>query len=644
MRPDDLALLRIPTSPTVHPDGRDVVVSLERPDPASNRYRAGLWSVDPRDGSRRRLTAGPRDTAPCYQPQGGWLAFLRLDERERPQLALLPRDGGEPVTLTSHPLGVSRFRWSADGGRIAYEARVPEPGRYGSDEDIDDAHEAPRLIEHLSYLADGVGYLLDRPTKVFVVDIDVDALGAADPTFEPRQLTHGDGDDTCPVWFEGGTRVAFLAARDEQGGWQPDRLTRDVCSVDLHGNEFRRHTDGGHLVDLVVGDSSGRDGYYRGIELGATGEDFVASMPRWYRLSDGHALTGPDEYQAALADATPDGLLTVADVLGRSEVSLRRTDGRVEGLLATRFTVSGLASAAGLIALTGASATSFGELVILGAVSGAADQCRVDFGVELAARWGVVVGEELTATSPDDYPVHGWLLTPTGPGPFPLILLIHGGPFAQYTGSAFDEAQVLVGAGYAVAMCNPRGGSGYGAEHGRAVARAIGTVDSQDLLAFVDHAAADPRIDHTRVAVMGGSYGGLMTTMLLGRSDRFVAGITERSLSSWDSFSGTSDIGPWFTRGYVGDDLVTASPLTYADGIDAPLFVIHSERDFRCPLEQAQRLFARLKQRGVPTKLLVFPGEGHELSRSGQPRHRVQRFEHILNWWAEHLPTPTNHR
>jgi dipeptidyl aminopeptidase/acylaminoacyl peptidase len=620
----------------VHPDGHDVVISLDRLDMSANRYRSALWTVDPGDGSRRRLTNGPRDTSPSYQPQGRWLAFLRLDDRERPQLALLPRQGGESVTVTSHPLGVSRFCWSPDGSRIAYEARSPEPGRYGTDDEIDDAHEPARLIEHLSYLADGVGYVLDRPTKIFVIEVDPETVV---PPLQSRQLSQGPGDDTCPVWL--GTRVAFLAARNDQGVWQPDRLARDVCSVDLQGNDFRRHTDGRALIDLLVADPGAQALYYRGIDLGDSGEDFVASTPRWYRWADGQALTDPQEYQAALAVATADGLVTVSDVRGRSEVTRRRADGTQDCLLATRFTVTGLASAAGLVAVTGASATSFGELLILG---GESTEHRVDFGDELSERWAVVVGAERTATSADGYPVHGWLLTPDGPGPFPLILMIHGGPFAQYTGSAFDEAQVLVGAGYAVAMCNPRGGCGYGAEHGRAVAHAIGTVDSQDLLAFVDDVAADPRIDSTRVAVMGGSYGGLMTTMLLGRTGRFVAGITERSLSSWDSFSGTSDIGPWFTRGYVGDDLTGASPLHYADGIDAPLFVIHSERDYRCPLEQAQRLFARLKQRGVPTRLLVFPGEGHELSRSGQPRHRVQRFEQILAWWAEHLPTPTNHR
>ncbi|MFC5042943.1 alpha/beta hydrolase family protein [Ornithinimicrobium kibberense] len=215
--------------------------------------------------------------------------------------------------------------------------------------------------------------------------------------------------------------------------------------------------------------------------------------------------------------------------------------------------------------------------------------------------------------------------------------MIHGGPYTQYSGNLFDEAQVLAGAGYAVVMGNPRGGSGYGATHGRAVKEAIGTVDVADLTALLDHALTLPGLDPSRVGVQGGSYGGLMTTWLVAHSDRFTAAISERAVNAWDSFAGTSDIGWFFADEYAGDHQHEQSPLTWADQIRTPTLVIHSERDLRCPLEQGQRLFARLRRNGVPTKLLVFPGEGHELSRAGQPRHRVQRFEHILAWWAEHL-------
>ena len=141
---------------------------------------------------------------------------------------------------------------------------------------------------------------------------------------------------------------------------------------------------------------------------------------------------------------------------------------------------------------------------------------------------------------------------------------------------------------------------------------------------------------------MGGSYGGFMTSWLVGHhGERFVAAISERAVNVWDSFSGASDIGYFFAEAYVGadrDEQWRRSPLAYADQIDVPLLIIHSEHDWRCPVEQAQRLFVALKRRGADAEMLLFPSEGHELSRSGRPQHRVQRFEAVLEWWSRHLP------
>jgi dipeptidyl aminopeptidase/acylaminoacyl peptidase len=247
--------------------------------------------------------------------------------------------------------------------------------------------------------------------------------------------------------------------------------------------------------------------------------------------------------------------------------------------------------------------------------------------------------------SRDGYPVHGWITVPDGPGPHPVLLTVHGGPYSQYGWTLFDETQAYVSAGYAVVQCNPRGSSGYGQAHGRAIVGAFGTVDADDVLAFLDAALKDPRLDADRVGIMGGSYGGYMTTLLIGRTDRFAAAISERAFNDPVSFVGSSDIGWFFPDGYLGTDperIAAQSALAGARAITTPTLVIHSEQDWRCPLEQGTRLFVELKRRGVPTELLLFPGEGHELSRSGRPRHRLARLEHVLRWWARWLPTAQN--
>ncbi|HEX5672329.1 MAG TPA: S9 family peptidase, partial [Acidimicrobiia bacterium] len=231
-----------------------------------------------------------------------------------------------------------------------------------------------------------------------------------------------------------------------------------------------------------------------------------------------------------------------------------------------------------------------------------------------------------------------FMVMPEGDGPFPVLLNIHGGPASQYGFGFFDEFQVYAGAGYAVVACNPRGSSGRGLEFVRSVVGdGWGVVDLSDILAALENALSSyPQLDRTRMGIMGGSYGGFMTAWAIAHDDRFKAAVVERALLSFPSFEGTSDIGPIFTPNYVQSDDLEAkwakSPLKYVDQIVTPTLVLHSEEDYRCPIEQAEQLLTSLLKRGIEAEMVRFPGEGHELSRSGKPRHRVERFEVILEW------------
>jgi len=245
-------------------------------------------------------------------------------------------------------------------------------------------------------------------------------------------------------------------------------------------------------------------------------------------------------------------------------------------------------------------------------------------------------------TDRDGYPVHGWVATPAGSGPHPVLLNIHGGPFAQYSVHLFDETQIYVDAGYAVVYCNPRGSAGYGQPHGRAIKDAMGTVDLHDVLDFFDGAiAAHPQLDGARVGILGGSYGGYLTAWTIAHDHRWAGAIVERGFLDPDSFIGTSDIGSFFSAAYTGDTpehRATQSPQAVVAQVTTPTLVLHSELDLRCPLPQAESYYSGLKRNGVQAELVIFPGENHELSRSGRPRHRRQRFEIILDWWARMLP------
>ncbi|WP_159943262.1 MULTISPECIES: S9 family peptidase [unclassified Nocardiopsis] len=632
MKPADIVHLHSLSAPTLAPDGGRAVFTLTRPDLEEDAYRSCLWSV-PTDGSAppAQLTRGTRDTSPAFSPDGRWIAFLRPDEDKRPQIHVLPARGGEPWKITSHPLGAGAPRWSPDSTRIAYTARLPEPGRYV---DVEPGKEPPRRVTRLKYRLDDFGFTNDRLAHVFV-SAPVDPSGEVG---EPIRVTGGDFEHAAVAWRPDGSELLFASAR---------HATRDtdlVCDLwacaPEEGAEPRRVTDG--TLEAQSGEVSG-DGatvYFLADELGPDLNDFVGrTTGAWsvpadapaepVRLTPGH---GPR--MVGRLRVTDTGLLGLAERRGAVELVRVPLDGGEPGaVLGGKVQVQDFDVRGGTTVAVVADGRSSGELVLvtdggarpLTAFAGALDPLPMT---------------ELTAHTEDGYPVHGWVTVPRGEGPHPVVLMIHGGPFAQYGHQLLDETQVYAAAGYAVVMCNPRGSSGYGHEHGRAVIGSVGRTTATDVLAFLDEALRDERLDPSRVGVMGGSHGGFMTTWISAHhGERFRAAISERAVNAIDSFHGSSDIGSLFPGPLYGppSSWAAESPLTYADRIALPLLIIHSEQDWRCPLEQAQRLFTSLRLRGHEAEMLLFPGEGHELTRSGLPSHRVARFEAVLEWWQRHL-------
>ena len=636
MKIADLAHFRLAADPTVSPDGATAVVSVSRPDLDADEYRSDLWIV-PTDGSEppRRLTHGPRDSQPWFSPDGRWIAFVRTAEGAKPQLYLLPVAGGEPRRLTDHPLGVSSPAWDPTSSRLAYVARIPEPKRYGTDDDITPGKEPPRRITSRKYRLDNLGFTRDRRPHVFVVGIEEDA--------KPTQLTDGDWDDATPAWSPDGSLIAFASARHETR--ESDVIT-DIHVVSPDGGEPRQVTDSSLPAAQPVFVDDERIAYLADSHPDVVGRNVRLFVVPVDGQSPPQALTdaeawhldgyGTGSRQPLLVDG--DSVLTSNQRRGALELVRVPLDGsEPEVVVGGRRQVLGADRAGGTTVAIIATDTANGDLVVF---DGETERVLTDFDATLREHTELLPMHEIEASAPDGYPVHGWIVKPEGDGPFPVLLAVHGGPFAQYGYAPFDEAQIYATAGYAVVLGNPRGSSGYGESHGRAIVGDLGNLDRTDVLTLLDRALEEPDLDDQRVGVMGGSYGGFMTTLLSGTTERFVASISERSVNVWDSFVGSSDIGWFFVENYCGDDPErqrAQSPLTYADGIRAPMLIIHSEEDWRCPVEQAQRLFERLQRNGVESEMLLFPGEGHELSRSGLPSHRVARFEAILDWWARHL-------
>ena len=640
--------------------GDVLLVGLTHPDLETNTYRGGVHKVSP-DGGSAPWTYGHRDTSPVISPDGRWVAFLRVaagpgdtkpgDPGSAPQLYLMPGHGGEARRITEAPLGVAMPVWAPDSRRIAYVARVPEPGRYGTPAEPgadapSAAAEAPRRITRLDYRLDDLGFRLDRTTRLYVVNA-VDALNPA-LGVRPVELTDGRTDVSFPCWTSDGQHLVFAAERD-----LGERETEhsDLYAVPAGGGEVElvvrsageatRPTASGAEVYFLSAEFEGIDvvAHNRGLWVAPLRIGGEPGRPR--RLTDVETVDCDPASGAPVV--TGDGVLVA--VRNRGAVELRRVALAAEAatlaettlVLGEHAAVTGFAVDGRRIVAAVSTPDSPGEVVLH---EHGTTRVLTDFAAPLRTA-GLRPPRELTGRSRDGYEAHGWLVLPKGPGPHPVVLHVHGGPFMYHGWGFFDEAQVYAAAGYAVVLGNPRGSAGYGERHGRAIIGAFGTVDVDDLLAVLDAALGRPECDQSRVGVMGGSYGGFMTGWLAAHhGDRFLAGWSERACNAFDSFTGSSDIGYLYTDAYLGTDPeahAKMSPLTYADRIRMPFAIVHSEQDLRCPVEQAQRMFVALKRRGVETEMLIFPGEGHELTRSGRPVHRKQRFDAVLDWWSRHL-------
>lgn len=643
MRPEDLALLRTVSDPQFHPDGRRVAFVVTGLDLDDDRYVSRIHlsgPVAPSSGDSigsRVLTHGPGDSHPRWSPDGRWLAFLRRgpeDGAER-QLVVLSDEGGEAFPVTDFPLGAVGFDWAPDSERLVVVGRswIEEL----ADLDDDERRRRPRRITRTPYRGDDRGWIVDRRDHLYLVRRD------AQPG-EEELLTAGDFDEVAPRWHPSEDRIAFLSARHDDRVTEPGE---QVFELDLDTREVRARTEVGYFGGVAYAP----DGRLHAVGL----EDALAwPSPMRVLAIDGDRATdrtaGLDRNVVSAADLTflADGsILARVEDRGRVRVVRLPADGGSEVVLDGDRTVSGVTARpdGSAIAVTVDDPTDPGELVW---VEDGEERTVSDVNARFRDEVGIVPTRHLTYER-DGVEIDAWVLLPPGDADaVPLLLNIHGGPTAQYGFTFFDEFQVYAAAGYAVVGTNPRGSSGRGQDWMRAVVGSWGdneSVDMLDLRAAVDAAIeSSERIDPDRVGIMGGSYGGYATARILASDDRFSSAVVERGLLQWESFSGTSDIGQYFDRMFLGTSLKDdpgghrlASPVALASRVTAPTLVLHSEEDWRCPIEQAEQFFAALLRHGVEAEFVRFPGEGHELSRSGTPRHRVERFAAILDWHARFL-------
>jgi dipeptidyl aminopeptidase/acylaminoacyl peptidase len=646
MIPEDLTRLSLVTDPQLSPDGRRIAFVVTTLSEDRDEYLANIWVADVDGGAPRRFTAGPRrDLEPRWSPDGTRLAFLsERTPREKLQLYVMPADGGEPTKLTTLDNGVSSLVWSPDGSRLAFVSPVGGPREPESEDERRKSRPA-RVITSLKYRLNGEGFVYDRRPHVFVVAID----GTA-----PVQLTDGDFIDADPTWTPDGQSIVFVSARHAE---RDDDDASDLWRVPVKGGTPQRLTATAGPVLLPAFSPDGRTIAY----LARPGRNAFGRNVRVFTIpstgGEAACLTSALDRSCGALHVrplwSPDGRSMIVAVEDHGDTGLWRVAAQ-SGETPTRIV-------GGERALNGFSSSADGRLLAFAASDPLAPPeafvCRADGTEERQlTRMNRAWTKEVALSSPErfrltreGFEIDGWVMRPAGfvPGQrYPALLNIHGGPHAQYGHGFFDEFQVYAGAGYAVIYANPRGSQGYGEAFTQAVVGDWGGGDYADVMAALDEALRrHPFIDAERLGVLGGSYGGFLTSWTVGHTDRFKAACSERAVNCQYTMFGTSDIGHTFNVVELGGALpwedmaryIERSPLTYAKNIVTPLLILHAEEDLRCPIEQAEQLFVALKKLRREVRFVRFPAENHEMSRSGKPRHRLERFRHILEWFAGHL-------
>jgi dipeptidyl aminopeptidase/acylaminoacyl peptidase len=646
MVPEDVYELGGVSDPRVSPDGGTVAYVVWGVDEKENAYRGAIWlaALDGA-GEPRQFTAGTkRDAAPRWSPDGARLAFTSNRDGDTSQLYVVPLGGGEARRLTSLQEDVTHVTWAPDGASLVFVSRVPDAAY----EEKDEHRRPPRRFTRLQYKLDDVGWTADRPQHLFTV--------RADGSGEPVQLTAGDAEDVAPAWSPDGTTIAFISARHD--GWDTEPVT-DIYLVDAGGGEPRRLTRGGGTFGRVSWSPDGR-------RLAATRYPAVFDDPKHVQVAvvDAHsgdvrlvtgALDRNCEPYPPSREPIWDGDDLVFSVEDRGRVHLYRApaDGTRTPTLVVggERVVSGLDLAAGRLVYAAHEATALDDLY-------AGKRRLTNVGAAFGEGRDLSSVERFTAVSADGSEVDAWIMKPAGfeqGTSYPTLLNVHGGPYGQYEVGFFDEFQVYAGAGYAVVYCNPRGSSGSGEDWARAIrgggtgaagdpGPGWGSVDYEDCMAVIEEAARRfDFVDGELLGVIGGSYGGFMASWIVGHSDRFKAAVSERAVNQFVSEWGSSDFG-WDAKGQVGsflwedpDAYMRLSPATYAQDIHTPLLILHSENDLRCPIEQGEHLFTTLRLLKRPVEMVRFPAESHELTRSGSPVHRVQRFHIVIDWFDRYL-------
>ncbi|MCA9925644.1 MAG: S9 family peptidase, partial [Anaerolineales bacterium] len=639
-----------------------IIYTVQRTNKKTQKKYSNLWRVPTDGGKPRQFTFGDQvDSMPRWSPSGEGIVFLsnRADADKPPQLYIIPVDGGEARPLTDLKGTIGDFSWSPDGKQFVCMFRKTDPDALAreADETRKKLGVVSRHITIARYKHDGAGYLPEEKWHIWTINAR---------TGKAKQLTDGLADDNAPVWSPDSKQIAFISNRSEAPDLTPDR--DDIFLVPAKGGEpIKLDTAGaakyalsfspdGRFLAYIGDEEEGK--WWQNARLWLASVDGSQPVRNLSQSFDYHLLTfsGSDTGGGEMIPPTwsPDGNTIYVQSITKGDVALMSFSP-----IGDAITMMRVIEAPGLVgpytfdhahqkmAYLLADLSSPAQLYVRDLSKGSDRQLTRQYNWLSRLDLGQI--EEVWFDAHDGYKLHGWILKPPGFDPtkqYPSILEIHGGPQTQYDRGFMHEFYTLAAAGYIVYWSNPRGGQGYGEAHCKAIWNQWGTVDYDDVMAWADYMRQQSYIDPQRMGVTGGSYGGYMTNLIIGKApDAFQTAVTQRAVSNLVSMWGSSDAN-WQFQQSVGDNKPPFenidkywehSPMKYIGNAKTPTLVIHSENDMRVAQEQGEQVFIALRRLGIDTEMVLFPGEPHGLSRTGRTDRRIQRLEHILRWFDKYL-------
>ncbi len=621
-----------------------------------NKYDTSIYQLDLKTKERTLFgDTGSANTQIQLTPDEKKLSYLSNNTKDNKlQLFVMPVTGGSAEQITYEENGISNYHWLKDNETVYYQTSVKDEIDEEENEDDAPTNDWPKkkVATKLTYKMDGRGVLPEDR----LYQIKKATLSGAEPEVvleedrglslqyvanDESYLLYYDRLDPEDEWVYGGSLYKYDLVSHE----------RSFLTNDVPGGMFSFALANEKEDTLIF---AGNDFAYKFVTHNRIYSYNVASEKLTNLTPDldfsiGDSLVGDFQQNTGGPDLwwldDEESFLFKATEHGKITLYKGNLAGDIEKVFDEKIHITGL----DLLEDKNQAVVSYSTLTIPSAIAtidfetGAVTQLY-DPNESFSETHMYSEPERFWYKSVKDWDVQGWYVPPVDKVEnHPAILYIHGGPQVSYGETFFHEMQALASAGYGVIMLNPRGGSGYGQEFVASILNNYGDEDYQDLMNGLDVVLEDhPEIDKEALYVAGGSYGGFMTNWIVTQTDRFKAAVTQRSISNWLSFYGTSDIGPTFVQFQLGRDLSKAdelwqmSPLAHAENAKTPLLVVHGEEDLRCPLEQGQQMYIAMKKQRVETRLVTFPSSNHGLSRNGLPNLRIERLEEIVNWFETH--------